>query len=235
MTNPSVLCTVIARGGGSTFYRKNLYPLLGKPVIVWAIEALLATNFLSEIVVWSEDDEVLSIAHDMGVCPLKRPKDMVHYYAGFRTLEECYLTRMEQVHEAFGVDFEYQVSFNCNNILFRPETMNTMFSRLIASTDTASMIQSVYKVEPGLCTVAPTTGELFPVWNDTNRPLSEHPPLYRIAGMTIGHPKRCADSVYSPIYHEISAVEGLDFQSEEDVIPAEFHLTRRLRGIKEAM
>ena len=234
MSKPTVVCTITARGGGSTFYRKNLYPLLGKPVIAWAIDALKATDFLTEIVVWSEDAEILSIAQKMGVCAIERPKDMVHYYAGFKSQEECYIERMRQTGAILGgKNIEYQVGFNCNYVLFRPETMNAMYAQLVAAKDHASMIQAVYRVEPGLCIVNPSTGGLFPFWNDPTRSKLEHPPLYRIAGMTIGHPVRCADSAYRPIYYEISRVEGLDFQSEDDIIPAEFHLSRRLRCVKE--
>lgn len=230
MSKPAALCTIIARGGGSTFYRKNTYPLLGKPVIAWAIEALQQTNFITELAVWSEDDKILSIARKMGACALKRPKDMVHYASGFKTREECYIARMNQVKKEFNRFFDYHVGFNCNYVLFKPETMNAMFSKLEAARDKASSIQSVYRVDPGLCAVSPASGELFPIWNDTTIPNCKQPPLFRLAGMSIGSSLRCADSKYSSMYHEISAIEGLDFQTEEDIIPAEFYLSKRLQS-----
>jgi N-acylneuraminate cytidylyltransferase len=64
-----------ARGGSKRFPRKNIAPLLGKPLLAYAIEAALESNIFSTVLVSSEDDEILSIASKYGAqMVLKRPE-----------------------------------------------------------------------------------------------------------------------------------------------------------------
>ena len=62
-----------ARGGSKRLKGKNIYPLLGKPLMAYTIEALNACEFVDEIFVSSDDDEILAVGKDWGATPLKRP------------------------------------------------------------------------------------------------------------------------------------------------------------------
>jgi CMP-N-acetylneuraminic acid synthetase len=63
-----------ARGGSKRFPRKNIAPLMNKPLLAYAIEAALDSNIFSEVCVSSEDDEILEIASEYGASlVLKRP------------------------------------------------------------------------------------------------------------------------------------------------------------------
>jgi CMP-N,N'-diacetyllegionaminic acid synthase len=56
--------------------RKNVKPLLGKPLIAYTIEAALGSYFLNRIVVSTEDEEIANIAKEYGVQVIKRPKKL---------------------------------------------------------------------------------------------------------------------------------------------------------------
>ena len=57
--------------------RKNIAPLLQKPILAYAIEAALESKIFSEVCVSSEDDEILEIASKYGVSlVLKRPANL---------------------------------------------------------------------------------------------------------------------------------------------------------------
>ncbi|MDP3517068.1 MAG: acylneuraminate cytidylyltransferase family protein [Pseudohongiella sp.] len=76
MTKSSEILIVIpARGGSKRLPRKNVLPLMGKPLICWTIEQALDANLGAKIIVSSDDDEILEIARKYdfhGVCVHRR-------------------------------------------------------------------------------------------------------------------------------------------------------------------
>ncbi len=60
--NKRILAIIPARGGSKRLPRKNLLPLLGKPLISYTIKAAIASNCFETIAVSSDDEEILSIA-----------------------------------------------------------------------------------------------------------------------------------------------------------------------------
>ncbi len=72
-----MLGIVPARGGSKRIPGKNVALLCGKPLVVWAIEAALAAGSLAEVVVSSDDDEILDLAGRYGdILPLRRPAEL---------------------------------------------------------------------------------------------------------------------------------------------------------------
>ena len=64
--NLSSIAVIPARGGSKRIPRKNLYPINGRPMIGWVIETALNSKVFSEVVVTSEDKEILSVAESFG-------------------------------------------------------------------------------------------------------------------------------------------------------------------------
>lgn len=58
----NVLAVIPARGGSKGIPRKNIRPLLGRPLLHYSIESALAAQSVTDVAVTSEDDEILSIA-----------------------------------------------------------------------------------------------------------------------------------------------------------------------------
>lgn len=72
----NALIVIPARGGSKRLPRKNILPLLGKPLICWTIEAAIDSSLDSRIMVTSDDEEILNIAksyESKGVVAHKRP------------------------------------------------------------------------------------------------------------------------------------------------------------------
>jgi CMP-N-acetylneuraminic acid synthetase len=77
MKNPKVLAVIPARGGSKRFPRKNIYPLLGKPMIAYSIEAVKHSNMVTDWLVSSEDEEIIAIAKDYHApVPFTRPDEL---------------------------------------------------------------------------------------------------------------------------------------------------------------
>lgn len=74
--NKTFLAIVPARGGSKRLPRKNVLDLAGKPLIVWSIEAGLKSQYIDEVVVTSDDNEIIEIARECGAKTLKRPDEL---------------------------------------------------------------------------------------------------------------------------------------------------------------
>lgn len=68
-----ILGLIPARGGSKGIPRKNLRPLLGKPLIAWSIEAAKAARRLDRFVISTEDPEIAAVARAHGGTVLDRP------------------------------------------------------------------------------------------------------------------------------------------------------------------
>ena len=72
-----VLALVNAREGSKGVPRKNVRPLLGKPLIAWSIEAGLAAARVTSLVVSTDDPEIAEIARHHGArVPFMRPSEL---------------------------------------------------------------------------------------------------------------------------------------------------------------
>lgn len=70
-----VICVIPARGGSKGIPRKNIKPLLGKPLIAWTIEAAQKSKLLDRIFVSTEDAEIKEVALKHGVEVIDRPQE----------------------------------------------------------------------------------------------------------------------------------------------------------------
>jgi len=73
----NILGLIPARGGSKGLPRKNIKPLLGKPLIAWTIEQALASKYLDKVVVSTDDKEITEISKKYGAeIPFIRPKEL---------------------------------------------------------------------------------------------------------------------------------------------------------------
>lgn len=70
----NVLAVIPARGGSKGVPRKNIKPLLGKPLIAWTIEAAQQTRHPMRVIVSTDDKEIARVAKSCGAeVPFLRP------------------------------------------------------------------------------------------------------------------------------------------------------------------
>ncbi len=74
-----IICIIPARGGSKGVKGKNIRNLNGKPLISYAIESALNSNFFSNVFVSTEDQKISKIAKNFGAeVPFLRPKKLAH-------------------------------------------------------------------------------------------------------------------------------------------------------------
>jgi N-acylneuraminate cytidylyltransferase len=72
-----VLALIPARGGSKGLPRKNVLPLLGKPLIAYSIETALATSSVTRTIVSTDDEEIAGVARTHGAdVPFLRPAEL---------------------------------------------------------------------------------------------------------------------------------------------------------------
>jgi CMP-N,N'-diacetyllegionaminic acid synthase len=75
--NKRILAVIPARGGSKGLSGKNIRLFAGKPLIVWTIKQALASRYLDEIIVSTDDSKIAKIANKYGAkTPFLRPKKL---------------------------------------------------------------------------------------------------------------------------------------------------------------
>jgi CMP-N-acetylneuraminic acid synthetase len=91
------LAFIPARGGSKRVPRKNILPIAGKPLLAWTIDAARDSAMFDEVVVSSDDDEILSLAEEMGVMRDVRSPELSGDRITFMQVLVEYLSRPEKL------------------------------------------------------------------------------------------------------------------------------------------
>lgn len=78
MTNKrEILAIIPARGGSKSIQRKNIKPLLGLPLIAYTIREAQKSQYITRLIVSTDDEEIARIAHHYGAeVPFLRPAEL---------------------------------------------------------------------------------------------------------------------------------------------------------------
>ena len=72
-----ILGFIPARSGSKGLSRKNILPLLGKPLIAWTIEQSLKSRYIDQVLVSTDSEEIAEISKSYGAeVPFIRPKEL---------------------------------------------------------------------------------------------------------------------------------------------------------------
>lgn len=76
MKGQEVIALIPARGGSKSIPRKNIYPILDKPLIAWSIEQAKRADKISRVIVSTDDEEIAEISLKYGAeVPFIRPDE----------------------------------------------------------------------------------------------------------------------------------------------------------------
>jgi N-acylneuraminate cytidylyltransferase len=72
-----VLGIIPARGGSKGIPRKNLYPIHGRPLLAYSVDAAQSSRRLTRTILSSDDPEILEVGRRLGVeTPFDRPAEL---------------------------------------------------------------------------------------------------------------------------------------------------------------
>lgn len=72
---------ILARGGSKSIPRKNLVLLDNKPLISYTIKAALDSRSIKEVIVSSDDDDILNLSIQMGAKTIRRPDNLAQDFS----------------------------------------------------------------------------------------------------------------------------------------------------------
>jgi N-acylneuraminate cytidylyltransferase len=117
----SVLAVIPARGGSQGIPRKNIKPLAGKPLIGWTIEAALAAEQVTRVVVSTDDEEIAAISRRFGAQVIERPAEISGALA---SSESALLHALDSLREAEGYAPQAIAFLQCTAPLTLPEDID---------------------------------------------------------------------------------------------------------------
>ena len=71
-----ILGIIPARGGSKGILRKNLRPVLGKPLVAYTIEASLKSKYITKTIVSTEDEAIAKVSEIFGAQVIERPMEL---------------------------------------------------------------------------------------------------------------------------------------------------------------
>lgn len=126
----NILGVTLARGGSKSVPRKNVRPIMGKPLICYTIEEALKSRMLTDYIVSSDDTEILDVSFYAGAKTLKRPKELARDDTPHLP---ALLHAIEAAEERFKVNYEIVADIRCTNPLKTVEDIDGAINTLIST------------------------------------------------------------------------------------------------------
>lgn len=135
--NPKRLLIIPARGGSKRIPGKNLVDVCGRPIINYAINAAVASELFEEILVSSDDEEILNYAKSIkGISTSKRPSELAGDHATiFSTLKHEYNQKKK-----FGKKFDEVWLLSATACLINSDDLLGLSSHFINSKSAVAML-----------------------------------------------------------------------------------------------
>lgn len=124
------LCIIPARGGSKRIPRKNVKPFMGKPILAYSIENALATGLFDEIMVSTDDPEIMKVAKAYGAkVPFVRTEKTANDYASLaEVIHEVIDTYAER-----GQTFDNMCCILATCPLVKPTYISDAYQKLLSS------------------------------------------------------------------------------------------------------
>lgn len=140
MIQPAVLVLIPARGGSKGIPRKNVRSLAGRPLISFAIGTALASRYQPDVVVSSDDTEILVLAEKLGARIHRRG---AHLATDGATLDSVVVESYPEVAAAMGRAYEIIVTIQPTSPLLSAASLDKAIESLIEDPDLDTVVSAV--------------------------------------------------------------------------------------------
>jgi CMP-N,N'-diacetyllegionaminic acid synthase len=217
-----VIVVVPARGGSKRVPYKNIYPLAGKPLLEFTLDAIRAAGLECPVYVSTDDEAIARVAKGQkGVSVIYRPMELADDAA---TTESVLLHALDEV-AAKGISPTWIMTLPPTSPFRKPETIRRFAEAVFAAPDAQDCLMSTTE-NRGDFWLQQDDGTLLRLFPDAPRRQQERIPMYeensaiyvtrvsvlRSTGLILGRRVRGVP---------ISANEGFDINTKEDFALAE--------------
>lgn len=126
----NVLAVIPARGGSKGIPRKNVRLMNGKPLIAYAICNANNCPAITDVVVSSDDDEILTIGKKYGAYPLRRSEKLAQDAV---TLDPVIYDAVVQMEEKKGIRYDIVITLQPTSPLLTSDTLNKAINSFFVS------------------------------------------------------------------------------------------------------
>lgn len=124
------IAIIPARGGSKRIPRKNVKPFLGKPIVAYSIETALKSGLFEEIMVSTDDDEIVQVATRYGASvPFLRSEETSNDYAPLADV----LFEVISIYAQRGISFDNVCCFLPTAPLVTADTLKKAYEALLHS------------------------------------------------------------------------------------------------------
>lgn len=134
-----MLIVIPARGGSKRIPGKNITPLLGKPLLLYTIEAAIASGISAQVVVSTESPRIAEIAQTAKARVVNRPEQL----ADDVTSTEAVLLHVLDTLESEGKHFSWIITLPPTSPLRTAATIRRFAGRVAAEPEQQDCLMSV--------------------------------------------------------------------------------------------
>ena len=218
------LVVVPARGGSKGIKKKNIAKLCGKPLILYTLECMKAANINGDIVVSSEDEEILQVAKQVeGVIAIRRPRELAMDNS---STEDALIHALNEMRNYYQKEYDVVITAQPTSPLRKVDTVKKFINEFekVADSYDAQITFTENRADMwvnnnGFC-------RLYP---NAPRRRQEREPLYVENSMLYATKIGSLMSTHSVLGTKvngfvISEIEGIDINEPIDLKLAEFFL-----------
>ena len=133
-----ILAIVPARQGSKGLAKKNMIDFLGKPLLVWSIEAAVQSNYVDRIIVSTDSTEIAGVGEKFGAdIPFIRPSYLSEDNS---TSVDVICHAIEFMSEKLGENFDFVILLEPTSPLRTSEDVDLALEKLIGSPDARSLV-----------------------------------------------------------------------------------------------
>lgn len=71
-----VLAIIPARAGSKRLAGKNMLPLMGKPLVLWTVDAAIESKYITDVVVSTDDNSIIQLTRERDIITIRRPAEL---------------------------------------------------------------------------------------------------------------------------------------------------------------
>jgi YrbI family 3-deoxy-D-manno-octulosonate 8-phosphate phosphatase len=195
-----ILALIPARGGSKGIPRKNIRKFAGYPLIAWSIAAAKQSQFVTRVIVSTDDDEIAAIARECGAeTPFLRPAEFAQDNSTDLPLFEHALEWLEQ-NEGYRPEIVIQLRPTSP---IRPKTMVDDAIRILLAHNDADCVRGV----------VPAGQNPFKMWRFDG---ADQPMKPLLQGDGIAEPYNAPRQILPPVYWQTGHIDAIRVSTIKD-------------------
>lgn len=227
------LVVIPARGGSKSIPKKNIYPILGKPLLSYTIELVKKTNLNNtDIVVSTDDSQIRAIALTYpGIYVINRPSEL----AGDKALtEDALIHAISEMEKDNKKKYDVVVTLQPTSPLRKAETLRKIIETYENNQNKYDALVSLTEDRTDFWRFS--NGKFSRLYPDAPRRRQERTPLYKENSAYYVTSVQSLKETHSILGKHVNGfvideVEGIDINEINDITIAEVFIKKQQLGL----